>query len=67
MKNNEDIREQLRIYDITYKEILEFIPNFSHIQRITEELRKPLSEERKQVYLLAIKKVKERKRKLYED
>ena len=67
MKNNEDIREQLRIYDITYKEILEFIPNFSHIQRIKEELRKPLSEERKQVYLLAIKKVKERKRKLYED
>lgn len=67
MKNNEDIREQLRIYDITYKEILEFIPNFSHIQRITEELRDPLSNERKQVYLAAIKKVKERKRKLYED
>lgn len=67
MKQNEDIRELLRKYNISCNEILEFLPNFSHVNRIYEELAKPLTEERKKVYLLAIKKVKERKKKLYED
>ena len=67
MKANEDIRELLRKYDITCVEILEFLPNFSHTNRIYEELAKPLSEERKKDYILAIKKIKEIKRKLYED
>ena len=67
MKANEDIRELLRRYNITYSELLEFLTNFSHTTRICEELSQPLKEERKRQYLLAIAKVKERKRKLYEN
>ena len=64
---NEDIKDLLRKYKITHSELLRHLDNFSHVQRISEELSKPLSEERKKVYLLAIKKIKEEKRKLYED
>lgn len=67
MEENQDIREELRKYKISYSELLKFIPNFSHTTRICEELAKPLTEERKKVYLLAIKKVKEEKKKMYED
>lgn len=67
MKANEDIRELLNKYKITYNELLEFLPNFSHTTRIYEELAKPLKPERKELYLLAIKKIKERKIKLYEN
>lgn len=66
MQENEDIRDELRKYKISYAELLKYITNFSHINRISEELAKPLSNERKKVYLLAIKKVKEEKKKLYE-
>ena len=64
---NEDIKDLLRKYKITHSELLRYLDNFSHVQRISEELSKPLSEERKKVYLLAIKKIKEEKRKWYED
>ena len=64
---NEDIKDLLRKYKITHSELLRHLDNFSHVQRISEELSKPLSEERKKIYLLAIKKIKEEKRKLYED
>lgn len=66
MEENSDIREELRKYKISYAEILKYIDNFSHVNRISEELAKPLSEERKKVYLTAIAKVKEEKRRLYE-
>ena len=46
LKPNKDIRDILQKYKITYVELLEFIPNFSHVQRIYEELNKPLTEER---------------------
>lgn len=64
---NEDIKDLLRKYKITHSELLRHLDNFSHVQRVSEELSKPLTEERKKVYLLAIKKIKEEKRKLYED
>lgn len=67
MGYNEEIKEMLRKYKITKSELLAYIPNFSHTARINEELAKPLSDERKKVYLLAIKKIKEEKRKLYEN
>lgn len=64
---NQDIKDLLRKYKITHAELLRYLDNFSHVQRISEELSKPLSEERKKTYLLAIKKIKEEKRKFYED
>ena len=67
MEENSDIREELRKYKISYAEILKYIDNFSHVNRISEELAKPLSEERKKISLTAIAKVKEEKRKLYEN
>ena len=67
MEENQDIRNEMRKYKITHADILRYIPNFSHAQRISEELAQPLSEERKKVYLLAIKKVKEERKKLYEN
>lgn len=67
MEENEDIRNEMRKFKITYADILKYIPNFSHTQRIGEELAKPLSDERKKVYLLAIKKVKEERKRLYEE
>lgn len=64
-KANSDIRLELEKYDLTYADILEFIPNFSHTTRIVEELAKPLKEDRKKVYLLAIQKAKEKKRDMF--
>lgn len=65
MKANKDIRDELEKYDLTYSSILKYIPNFSHITRISEELSMPLSDERKKVYLLAIKKAIEEKSNSY--
>ena len=67
MEENGDIKELLRKYKISYAQLLKYITNFSHTTRICEELAKPLSEERKKVYLLAIEKIKQERRKLYED
>ena len=67
MEENEDIRQLLRKYKITHSALLKYIPNFSHAPRISEELAKPLSDERKKVYLLAIKKIKEERKNLYEN
>lgn len=67
IKPNQDIRELLQMYDIKYDELLEFMPNFSHVQRIYEEMRKEMGNERKKAYILAIEKVKEKKRKIYEN
>lgn len=65
MKANKDIRDELEKYNLTYANILKYIPNFSHTTRICEELALPLSDERKKVYLLAIKKAVEEKRKIF--
>lgn len=67
MEENKDIREELKKYKISYAELLKYLTNFSHTNRISEELAKPLSEERKKVYLLAINNIKEERRRLYED
>lgn len=67
MEENEDIRTELKRYKISYAELLKYLTNFSHTNRISEELAKPLSEERKKIYLLAIEKIKRERRKLYED
>lgn len=65
---NQDIRDKLKKYQISYLDLLKYLPNFSHTTRISEELASPLSDERKKVYLLAIKKIKEEKiRNLMED
>lgn len=66
MEENQDIRNALKKYKISYSELLKYITNFSHIQRISEELSKPLSDERKKIYFSAIEKIKQEKRKLYE-
>ena len=66
MEENEDIRNELRRYKISYSSLLKYITNFSHTARISEELAKPLTQERREVYLSAIKKVKEERKKLYE-
>ena len=67
MEENKDIRDMLKRYKISYAELLKYITNFSHANRISEELAKPLTKERKEVYLLAINKIKEERKKLYED
>lgn len=67
MEQNQEIRDMLRRYKITYNDLLKYIPNFSHTTRISEELAQPMSDERKKIYLLAIKKIKEEKKKIYED
>lgn len=64
--NNEDIREKLRRYNITYNDLLQYLDNFSHTTRISEELAKPLSKERKQIYLKAIEQIRQEKLKIYE-
>lgn len=64
-KANSDIRLELEKYDLTYADILEFMPNFSHVTRISEELAKPLSESRKKDYLLAIQKAIQKKRDMF--
>lgn len=66
MEENQDIRDELRKYKITYAQLLKYIDNFSHTNRISEELAKPLTLERKKVYLLAIRKVVEEKKRLYD-
>lgn len=66
MEENQDIRDELRKYKITYAQLLKYIDNFSHVNRISEELAKPLTLERKKVYLLAIRKVVEEKKRLYD-
>jgi hypothetical protein len=64
--NNEDIREKLRKYNITYNDLLKYLTNFSHTTRISEELARPLKAERKQEYLEAIEKIRQEKIKIYE-
>lgn len=66
MNNNEEIREKLRKYHITYNDLLPYLPNFSHTTRISEELAQPLKEERKKIYLDAIEKIKQERIKIYE-
>ena len=67
MQPNEEIRELIIKYQLTYSDLLPFIDNFSHTTRIVAELALPLSFERQKVYLLAIKKAKEKKKKEYEN
>ena len=57
MPNNEEIKEKLKKCHITYSELLKYLTNFSHINRISEELAKPLKKEREQVYLNAINEI----------
>ena len=66
-EHNSDIRNLLRKFQISYNDLLPYLSNFSHTTRISEELAKDISEERKKEYLLAIQKIKEEKRKRYED
>lgn len=68
MKNreNSDLREEMQKYDISCTDLLKYIPNFSHVTRIYEELKNPLTDERKKVYLLAIKKVREERIRMLE-
>lgn len=58
---NLEVRNLLKKYSLKYHDILPYITNFSHINRISEELARPLSEERKSEYLQAIKKARESK------
>ena len=67
MDSNEEIREKIKRYHITYNDLLKYITNFSHTTRISEELALPLKPERKQVYLDAIEKIRQEKLKIYED
>lgn len=67
MEENSEIRELLRKYKIPYRELLEFIPNFKSPNRISDELSRPLNSERKKVYLLAIKKVMTKRKKMYDE
>ena len=64
---NLEIRNLLKKYNLKYHDILPYITNFSHINRISEELARPLSEERKGEYLQAIKKAREDKIKELEE
>lgn len=59
--NNEEIKEELKKYGLTYANILPYL-GFKHTTRISEELALELSEERQKEYLLAIKKAKEKKK-----
>ena len=60
-RENEDIRNELKKYNIKYSELLQYLTNFSHVTRISEELARPLSQTRKKEYLLAIQKIKQEK------
>jgi len=62
---NADIRELLKKYEITYRQLLIFIPNYSRVQRISEELAKPLTPERRELYLYAIHEIRVRKQRLF--
>ncbi len=66
MEVNEEIREKIKKYNIKYTDLLQYLPNFSHTTRISEELALPLKEDRKQVYLDAIEKIRQEKLKIYE-
>lgn len=67
MENSLEIKALLKKYNFTYNDILEFLDNFSHIQRISEELSKPITLKRKEEYLIAIKKAREKKKKELEE
>lgn len=58
---NTEIKGLLQEYQLSYKDILPFINNFSHTSRISEELSKPLETSRKELYLNAIEQAKIRK------
>lgn len=60
-ETNTEIKTMLQDYQLSYREILPFIGNFSHTTRISEELSKPITEERKKIYLYAIDQAKVRK------
>lgn len=60
-ENNTEIKQILQEYQLSYRDILPFINNFSHMTRISEELSKPLQPGRKEVYLYAIEQAKLRK------
>ena len=66
MESNEEVREKLRRYHITYNELIKYLDNFSHTTRISEELALPLKPERKELYLNAIDKIRQEKIKFYE-
>lgn len=61
---NLEIKSRFKKYGIKYSEVLPYIQNrshtgnFSHINRISEELAKPLSPERYNEYLVAIDKAR---------
>lgn len=67
MEYNSEIKETLKKYHLTYNDILPFLGNFAHVQRISEELSKPLPYARKKIYLLAIEQAKEVKKKEIEE
>ena len=60
-ETNAEIKKMLQDYQLSYREILPFIKNFSHTTRISEELSKPITEERKRTYVYAIEQAKLRK------
>lgn len=66
MESNEEVREKLRRYHITYNDLIKYLDNFSHTTRISEELALPLKPERKEIYLNAIDKIRQEKIKFYE-
>lgn len=66
MESNEEVREKLRRYHITYNDLIKYLDNFSHTTRISEELALPLKPERKELYLNAIDKIRQEKIKFYE-
>ena len=66
MEQNLELRETLRRYHITYNELLPYLSNFSHTTRISEELAKPMSEERKELYFNAIEEIRRKKIEFYE-
>lgn len=65
--NNEEIRQKLRKYHITYSELLPYLNNFSHTTRISAELALPLKPDRKKAYLDAIEKIRQEKIKIYQN
>jgi shikimate kinase len=67
MEENEEIRELLRKYKIPYRELLEFIPNFKTANRVSDELSRPLNDKRKEIYMIAIKKILEKRKKFYNE
>lgn len=64
MEENHDIKEELRKYHISYRNLLPYL-NLKHVQRVYEELSTKLTEEKKQQYLSAIEKIKEERIKFY--